>query len=66
MSPESRAELNATLLNVHSETEEPAYANIETILPCKNKSGEVVLPSGEYKRVKDREGYLQPKKMPRL
>jgi len=61
---ESLIGLNATLFIVHNETEERTYANIESILPYKNKNGEVMLydllPSGEYIRVKDREGYKEP------
>ena len=52
--------INSTLFIVHNETDERTYANIESILPYKNKNGEVVLPSGEYTRVKDREGYKEP------
>ena len=56
--------INATLFIVHNETEERTYANIESILPYKGKNGEVMLydllPSGEYIRVKDREGYKEP------
>ena len=56
--------LNATLFIVHNETEERTYANIESILPYKGSSGNVVLydllPSGEYTRVIEREGYQQP------
>ena len=61
---ESLVGLNATLFIVHNETEERTYANIESILPYKNKNGEVVLYdllySGDYIRVKDREGYKEP------
>ena len=57
--------LNATLFIVHNETsEERIFANIESILPHKDKNGAVVLydllPSGEYIRVKEREGYKEP------
>jgi len=56
--------LNATLFIVHNETEERTYANIESILPYKDKNGNVLLydllPSGEYIRVKEREGYKEP------
>ena len=56
--------LNATLFIVQNETEERIYANIESILPYKDKKGNVVLydllPSGEYIRVKEREGYKEP------
>jgi hypothetical protein len=56
--------LNATLFIVHNETEERTYANIESILPCKNDQGEIMLyklkPSGNYTRVIDREGYQEP------
>ena len=56
--------MNATLFIVHNDTEERTYANIESILPYKNKNGEVVLYdllySGDYIRVKDREGYKEP------
>ena len=57
---ENLLDLNATLFIVHNETEERTYANIESVLPYKNKNGEVVLPSGEYTRVKDRAGYKSP------
>lgn len=54
--------LNATLFIVHNETEERTYANIESVLPCKDpESGTVMFyelkPSGEYIRVIEREGY---------
>ena len=56
--------LNATLFIVHNETDERIYANIESILPYKDKNGAVVLydllPSGNYIRVKEREGYKEP------
>ena len=56
--------INATLFIVHNETEERTYANIESILPYKNKDGVVgyydLKPSGEYTRVIDRENYLEP------
>ena len=58
--------MNATLFIVHNDTEERTYANIESILPYKNSKGVIsyydLLPSGEYTRVKDRDGYLQPEK----
>ena len=57
--------LNATLFIVHNETnEERIFANIESILPYKNSKGVIsyydLLPSGQYIRVKDREGYKEP------
>ena len=56
--------MSATLFIVHNETEERTYANIESILPYKNSKGVIsyydLLPSGEYTRVKDREGYKEP------
>ena len=52
--------MNATLFIVLNETEERIFVNIESVIPYKNKNGEVVLPSGEYTRVKDREGYKSP------
>ena len=51
---------NATLFVVLNETEERVFVNLESVIPYKNKNGEVVLPSGEYTRVKDREGYKEP------
>jgi hypothetical protein len=55
---------NATLFIVKNETEERTFVNIESVLPYKNKNGQVLLydllPSGEYIRVKEREGYKQP------
>ena len=56
--------VSATLFIVHNETEERTYANIESILPYKDKHGDVnhfaMQPSGEYTRVIDREGYKEP------
>ena len=51
---------NATLFVVLNETEERVFVNLESVIPYKNKNGEVVLPSGDYTRVKDREGYKSP------
>ena len=55
--------MSATLFIVHNETEERTYANIESILPYKNSKGVIsyyeLLPSGQYIRVKDREGYKE-------
>jgi len=58
--------MSATLFIVHNETDERIYANIESVLPYKDpKSGEVAYfalkSSGEYTRVKEREGYKEPK-----
>jgi len=57
--------LNATLFIVLNEKEERTYANIESVLPCKDpESGAVMFydlkPSGEYIRVIEREGYKEP------
>jgi len=56
--------INATLFIVHNETEERTYANIESILPFKNKNGEIsyydLKPSGDYIRAVNREGYKKP------
>ena len=57
--------MSATLFIVHNETDERIYANIESVLPYKNPvSGEVAYfalkPSGNYTRVKEREGYKEP------
>jgi hypothetical protein len=56
--------MSATLFIVHNETDERTYANIESLLPYKNAKGKVAThglePSGEYIRVIEREGYLEP------
>lgn len=56
--------MSATLFIVHNETEERTYANIESILPYKNKHGDIdhfaLQSSGEYTRVINREGYKEP------
>ena len=57
--------LNATLFIVHNEnSEERIFANIESVLPYKDKNGDMKLyalkPSGQYTRVKEREGYKEP------
>ena len=61
---ENFLELNATLFIVLNEKEERTYANIESILPCKDpESGAVMFydlkPSGEYTRVIEREGHKE-------
>jgi len=56
--------MSATLFIVLNETEERTYANIESVLPYKNKHGDIdhfaLKPSGEYTRVINREGYKEP------
>ena len=56
--------MSATLFIVHNETEERTYANIESILPYKNKHGDIdhfaLQPSGEYTRVIERPDYKEP------
>ena len=56
--------MSSTLFVVLNETEERTYANIESILPYKNKHGDIdhfaLKPSGEYTRVIHREGYKEP------
>ena len=56
--------MSSTLFVVLNETEERTYANVESILPYKNKHGNIdhfaLQPSGEYTRVIHREGYKEP------
>ncbi len=56
--------MSATLFIVLNEKEERTYANIESVLPYKNKHGDIdhfaLQPSGEYTRVIHREGYKEP------
>jgi hypothetical protein len=56
--------MSSTLFVVLNEKEERTYANIESILPYKNKHGDIdhfaLQPSGEYIRVINREGYKEP------
>lgn len=56
--------MSATLFIIHNETEERTYANIESILPYKNKNGDVshfaLQPSGDYIRVINRPDYKEP------
>ena len=57
--------LNATLFISHhfSQDHDKTFANIETILPRKKANKMIYYdqtPSGEYTRVKDREGYKKP------
>lgn len=56
--------MSSTLFVVLNETDERTYANIESILPYKNKHGDIdhfaLKPSGEYTRVINREGYEKP------
>ncbi len=54
--------LPCTVLVVHNETSERCYANIDAFLPCSRDAGTAKpeTNSGSYKRVKHREGYLEP------
>jgi len=59
--------MSATLFIVHNDSSdtERTYANIESVIPYKSqKTGEIAYfelkPSGDYTRVKDREGYQKP------
>jgi len=56
--------MSATLFIVHNETDERTYANIESILPYKNKQGEIdhfaLQPSVDYTRVIERPDYKEP------
>ncbi|WP_340104151.1 phage replication initiation protein, NGO0469 family [Rhodohalobacter sp. 8-1] len=58
--------MSSLLLVVLNETQERTYANIESILPYKNRHGDIdhfaLQPSGEYIRVIHREGYKEPEK----
>jgi len=56
--------MSATLFIVLNETDERTYANIESVLPFKNRHGDIdhfaLQPSSEYTRVIHREGYKDP------
>jgi hypothetical protein len=47
------------LVIIHTEKEGKVYGNVQTVLKADPKN--VLTPSGKYKRVKDREGYVEPK-----
>lgn len=48
--------VSAQLFVVHNQTADSTYANVQAVMPAKEK----LAPSGTYKRVKDREGYQAP------
>jgi len=56
--------MSSTLFVVLNEKEERTYANIESVLPYKNKHGDIdhfaLQPSGEYTRVIERPDYKEP------
>ena len=57
--------MSAILFIVHNESDEKTFANIESVIPYKSqKTGKIAFfelkPSGDYTRVKDREGYKEP------
>jgi len=56
--------MSATLFIVLNEPDERTYSNIESVLPFKNRDGDIdhfaLQPSGEYTRVIHREGYKEP------
>jgi len=58
--------MSATLFILLNETKERTYANIESILPFKNRHRDIdhfaLQPSGDYTRVIHREGYKAPEK----
>lgn len=56
--------MSCQILVVHNETDDRTYANIESILPYKNASGQVaknaIKSSGNYQRVVERADYKTP------
>ena len=54
--------LHCSVLVVQNETTERTYANIDAFLPGSREIGtaKAKTSSGNYQRVKDREGYLEP------